>query len=298
MPARKGPTLMRMMLGKELRTLRLQQRSRAEAEFAAGADAFTAEAVSLRVKMSRSRLSRIEAGDIPIPKIADLEALLDELGVTDLEDRQTLRELHLESLKTDPVTTYRNVLPSGMPRYLSLEKDSKTIQGFENAVIHGLLQCEEYTRALMGRAKTVEERTTEAVEKSVYSRLERKSILVEDREVHIILTEGTLRTLIGSPDVMRAQYAEIRSLCRMENVEVQIIPERSSAYRAPFPFTRLTFEGLPPMIQMDGWRSITIYREEADTGSFRRQFEAMVREAPGSAETPSFLKQLEQELWT
>ncbi|SCD77341.1 hypothetical protein GA0115251_123035 [Streptomyces sp. TverLS-915] len=33
---------MRMMLGKELRTLRLQQRSRAEAEFAAGADAFTA----------------------------------------------------------------------------------------------------------------------------------------------------------------------------------------------------------------------------------------------------------------
>ncbi|MFE6699283.1 Scr1 family TA system antitoxin-like transcriptional regulator [Streptomyces sp. NPDC057718] len=47
--------------------------------------------------------------------------------------------------------------------------------------------------------------TTDAVERGVQALLERKTLLESDREVHIIPTENTLRTIIGSPEVMRAR---------------------------------------------------------------------------------------------
>ncbi|MEU0305806.1 helix-turn-helix domain-containing protein [Streptomyces cyaneofuscatus] len=286
------------MLGKELRELRERKKKQAEeAEPNDEGDTFTAEAVSTKLGFSRSKLSRVEAGEIPLPKLADLEALLDEYGVTELSDRETLLQMQRDSLKSEPVTTFRNVLPSGMPRYLGLERDSVAIRGFENNVVHGLLQDQAYAQALMGSAKIVEERTTDAVERGVQARLERKTLLEGDREVHIILTENTLRTMIGSPAVMRAQYAEIIRLCERDNIEVQIIPENLPTYRAGFCFTVLRFDELDPVVQSDGYRSITMWSKPSDVGQCQRQFDAMAKAAPGPSHTPSFLMELEEKLW-
>ncbi|MGZ2358539.1 helix-turn-helix domain-containing protein [Streptomyces sp. 372A] len=283
------------MLGKELRVLR--ERKKRQAEDGGEADSYTAEAVSTKLGFSRSKLSRVEAGEIPLPKLADLEALLDEYGVIEPNDRDVLLQMQRDSLKSEPLTTYRNVLPSGMPRYLGLERESVRIRGFENNVVHGLLQEEKYASALMGSAKVVEERTTDAVEGSVQARMERKALLDSGREVHIILTESTLRTKIGSPEVMRRQYAEIIRLCEQDNVEVQIIPEALATYRAAFCFTVLEFDELDAVVQSDGHRSITMWSKPSDVGQYQRQFDAMVKAAPGPSQTPSFLMELEKKLW-
>lgn len=287
------------MLGKELRELRERKKKHAEETTArdGGVDSFTAEAVSTKLGFSRSKLSRVEAGEIPLPKLADLEALMDEYDVIEPSDRDVLLQMQRDSLKSEPLTTFRNVLPSGMPRYLGLERESVRIRGFENNVVHGLLQDEKYASALMGSAKVVEERTTDAVEGSVLARMERKKLLEGDREVHIILTESTLRTKIGSPEVMRAQYAEIIRLCEQDNVEVQIITEDLSTYRAGFSFTVLEFDELDPVVQSDGYRSITMWSKSSDVGQYQRQFDAMVKAAPGPSQTPSFLMELEEKLW-
>ncbi|MEU0770629.1 helix-turn-helix domain-containing protein [Streptomyces albogriseolus] len=298
MAARRGPTYLRVVLGNELKTLREQKRRQAEQD---GEDAasWTAEAVSARLGFSRSKLSRVEAGEIPLPKVKDLIALLDEFGVTGDHERDDLKQLQLDSLKVDPITAYRAFLPSGMLRYLGLELASVRIRGYENNVVHGLLQHEAYAAALMGSAKIVEERTTEAVERSIQARMERKNLLVDsDRKVHIILTENTLRTCVGGPDVMRQQYAELTRLCGLDNVDVQVIPQDLPAYRAGFNFTLLEFEALGPVAQSDGYRSITMWSKPADVGQFARQFEAMATAAPGPSETPRILKDLEEELWT
>ncbi|MGQ4513135.1 Scr1 family TA system antitoxin-like transcriptional regulator [Streptomyces sp. DW26H14] len=287
------------MLGKELRELRERRKRDAEesAESGEEVESYTAEAVSSKLGFSRSKLSRVEAGEIPLPKLADLEALLDEYEVIEANDRDVLLQMQRDSLKSEPLTTFRNVLPSGMPRYLGLERESRLIRGFENNVVHGLLQDEMYARALMGSAKVVEERTTDAVERSVQARMERKQLLEGGREVHIILTESTLRTKIGSPDVMRGQYAEIIRLCEQDNVEVQIIPDDLSTYRAGFSFTVLEFEELESVVQSDGYRSITMWSKPSDVGQYQRQFDAMVKAAPGPSQTPSFLMELEEKLW-
>ncbi|MEV7393956.1 helix-turn-helix transcriptional regulator [Streptomyces sp. NPDC091215] len=287
---------MRVALGKELRALREQKKRTAEAD---GSDpsTWTAEAVSTRLEFSRSKLSRVEAGEIPLPKLADLEALLNEYGVTDLDERDDLKRMQLDSLKVDPVTSYRAFLPSGMPRYLGLERDSIRIRGYENNAVHGLLQAEIYAAAQMNSARVVEERTSEAVQQGIEARMQRKALLVEDREVHIILTENTLRTCVGDAEVMRAQYAEIIRLCALDNVDVQIIPEKLPTYRAGWNFTVLEFEELDSVVQSDGYRSTTMFSKPADVGLLARQFDAMAKAAPGPSETPRILKDLEEELW-
>ncbi|MEV8544438.1 helix-turn-helix transcriptional regulator [Streptomyces sp. NPDC051572] len=289
---------MRIALGTELRALRERKKRQAEAssDLDEGSK-WTAEAVSARLRFSRSKLSRVEAGEIPLPKLADLDALLDEYGVTDEQERDDLKQMQLDSLKVEPITSYRAFLPSGMLRYLGLEQESVRIRGYENNVVHGLLQHEEYARALMGSAKIVEERTTQAVERSIQARMERKALLVDDREVHIILTETALRTCVGSPEVMRQQYAEIIRLCGLENADVQIIPQDLPTYRAPFNFTVLDFEALGSVVQADAYRSVTMWSKPADVGQFARQFEAMAKAAPGPSETPRILKALEEEMW-
>ncbi|MFJ4800127.1 helix-turn-helix domain-containing protein [Streptomyces murinus] len=286
------------MLGKELRELR--ERKKRQAEELAGpedkVDSYTAESISTKLGFSRSKLSRVEAGEIPLPKLADLVALMDEYDVTEPGDRDVLLQIQRDSLKSEPLTSFRTVLPSGMPRYLGLERESKRIRGYENNVVHGLLQHETYASALMGSAKIVEERTTEAVERSVQARMERKALL-DDREVHIILTENTLRTQIGSPEIMRAQYAEILRLCEQENVEVQIIPEKLSTYRTGFAFTLLDFEDLGSVVQSDGYKSITMWSKPSEVKQYQRQFNAMAKAAPGPSQTPAFLMELEEKLW-
>ncbi len=287
---------MRVMLGMELRALREKLKTQEEA---AGGDGgkWTAEAVSARVGFSRARLSRVEAGEIPIPKLGDLEILLDAYGVTNIDDRDDLKRIHLDSLKTEPVTSYRAFLPSGLLRYLALERDSTRIRGYENNVIHGLLQTEAYATALISGAKIVEERTTQAIEQSIRARMERKALLVEGREVHIILTEGALRTCVGSPEAMRVQYAEIIRLGELDTVDIQIIPAALPTYRVGLNFTVLEFEELAPVVQSDGHRSTTMWSKPADVGQFARQFDAMAKAAPGPSETPRILKALEEELW-
>jgi transcriptional regulator with XRE-family HTH domain len=286
--ARRGPTYLRVMLGKELRLLREQ----------AG---LTAEGVSTDLGFSRSKVSRVESGDIPLPKLADLERLMDKYGVQDPDDRDALLTMQRDSLSRAPFTSYRHVLPSGMPLYLGLERDAARIRGYENTVIAGLLQSEEYARALMGSAKIVEERTTEFVEGGVRLRMERKEHLTQPDgpEVHIILTESTLRTVIGSPEVMRAQYAEIIRLCELDNVEVQIIPEGLPTYRSAWSFALLEFDGqLGPVVQSDSYKATTMWSKESDVGQYQRQFHAMAKAAPGPSQTPQILHDLEQKLWT
>ncbi|MER5891231.1 helix-turn-helix transcriptional regulator [Streptomyces sp. NPDC001941] len=280
------------MLGKELRELREKRRRTTEEP-----SAFTAEAVSTKLGFSRSKLSRVEAGEIPLPKLADLEALLDHYEVNDRTDREQLLEMQRNSLKWEPLTSYRPHLPSGLPRYIGLERESTAIRGYERAVVHGLLQHEDYARALMESAKVIEERTTESMEKSLAARMERKALL-DGRQVHIIMTEACLRTVVGSPDVMRRQYAEIVRLYEELDVETQIIPEDLPAYRAGFNFTCLEFDELDPVVQSDSQGATTMWSKRSDIGQYQRQFNAMAKAAPGPSETPRILHDLEKKLWT
>ncbi|MGO4419308.1 helix-turn-helix domain-containing protein [Streptomyces sp. MCAF7] len=100
MAARRGTTFRRRELGKELR--RLRERT-----------GITILEAAKGLGFSEAKLSRVETGNNSLPRVADMEALLDRYGITDIDDRETLLTLHRDSLTRDWWTPYRNVMPSG-----------------------------------------------------------------------------------------------------------------------------------------------------------------------------------------
>ncbi|MEU5049592.1 helix-turn-helix transcriptional regulator [Streptomyces sp. NPDC021096] len=286
MAARRGPTFRRRELGKELRRLREKH-------------GISARDAAAHIEGSETKLNRVETGQNQLPRVRDLTDLLDLYGVTDRVDRELLLTLHRDSLSKDWYRPYQNVMPSGTTMYVGLESDARTMRAWHSQVIFGLLQTESYARALFMTAKHVEERTSEFVEESVALRMERKAILTGDDpvELRVILDEAALRRMVGGPDVMREQYAEIERAAALDHVTVQIVPLSRSTFRATANFVLLEFDyNLDPVVMEEGAAVMTVSDRTREVWKYGRRFDAMRDGALAPAQTAEFLHRLAREI--
>lgn len=288
MAAPTGPTVRRMQLGGELRRLREK----------AG---FTlAEAVE-GLTFSLSKLYRVENGLTALKAASELRFLLDRYGVTDEEDIDFLVEIHRDSLNRGWWSQYRSTMPSGMAMYVGLESGARTIRAWHPSVIFSLLQTERYVRSMLEASKTVEEITTEFVERTIQLRMERKEQLVRNHkgaELWAILDEAALRKVVGGPDVMREQYEEIIRLSKLDNVTVQVLPLASATYRCSANFTVLDFDDPQlTVVQTDvpeGGSNVT--DKDTTVWAFNRRFDALRAGALAPGESPTFVHRLTGEI--
>ncbi|MEU1374509.1 helix-turn-helix transcriptional regulator [Streptomyces triculaminicus] len=286
MAARRGPTFRRRELGKELRRLRERK-------------GYTTKAAAEAIESSESKLNRVESGHNQLPRVRDMEDLLELYGVHDPADREHLLMLHRDSLSADWYRPYQNFLPSGQLLYMGLESDAAAMRAWHSQVVFGLLQSESYTRAMFVASKPVYERTTEFVESNVTLRMRRKEILYgEDPvELRVVLDESALRRVIGGPDVMREQYEEIEKLAALDHVTVQILPQSLATYRAADNFVILDFDGgLDPVVMQDGPAVMTVSDKRREVWMHARKFDAMREGALAPAKTAEFLHRLAREL--
>lgn len=286
MAARRGPTFRRRELGKELRRLR-EKKGIGTKEAAAA------------IESSESKLNRVESGHNQLPRVRDLEDLLDLYNVTERAAREHLLMLHRDSLSADWYRPYQNFMPSGQPLYVGLESDAAAMRAWHSQLVFGLLQTENYTRSLFMTAKPVDERTTEFVEESVALRMKRKSIIHRDdpTELRVILDEAALRRMVGGTDVMREQYEEIERVAALDHVTVQILPQNLPAYRALANFVILDFDaGLDPVVMEEGASVMTVSDKPREVWKHARKFDAMRESALAPAMTAEFLHRLAREI--
>ncbi|MFI1400511.1 helix-turn-helix domain-containing protein [Streptomyces sp. NPDC020681] len=285
--ARRGPTFRRWELGKELRRLREK------------AELTITEAAS-GLGFSDTKLGRVETGHNSLPRVEDLEKLLDRYGVADIDDREALLTLHRDSLSRDPWLPYRDVMPSGMPMYAGLEADAREMRAWQPMYVFGLLQTENYARAQFMVAKPVEETTTAFVENNVRLRMERKLLVTREESpmtLRVILDESALRRNLGGVDVMLEQYEEIARLAARDNVTVQILPQKRAAFRADINFAVLDFEApVDSIAQSDIPGTITVTDRPGDVWKYNQRFNSMRDEALGPSATAEFLHQLAREI--
>ncbi|WP_053641440.1 MULTISPECIES: helix-turn-helix domain-containing protein [unclassified Streptomyces] len=285
MAARRGATFRRRELGRELRRLR-------------EAKGLTQEEVGHRLGFSHTKLVRVETGDIDLPRTSDLEDLMTLYDVIDKGDRATLLQLHRESLSKDPWTPYKAFMPSKMPTYRGLEEAAHVMRAFQPDVVFGMLQTQEYTRALFQLAKPVDETTSEFIETNTKMRLERKELITREDsplELRVIMDEAAVARMIGGPDIMRAQYDEIIALSELENVTVQILPHEVVTYRARSNFILLDFpDDVDPVVQTDLPDTISVTDARRAVAKAARGFDAMRESALAPAKTADFLYQLTQ----
>jgi transcriptional regulator with XRE-family HTH domain len=211
-----GPTVRRRRLGTELRRLREAQ-------------SIKLEEVAEKLGLAASTLSRIETGKAPT-RSAYLAAMFDLYGVSDPSQRQVLTEMAREGHRKGWWAAYEELLPTGFGIFVGLEAEASSLRAFESLVVHGLLQTQEYARAVMTTVRRKLSR--DEIEKLVAMRMQRQEVLLraDPLELWLILDEAVVRRTMGPPELMRRQLDHLADASMWPNVTLQVLPFTSGPH--------------------------------------------------------------------
>ncbi|MFB9965109.1 helix-turn-helix domain-containing protein [Sinosporangium siamense] len=116
--------------------------------------------------------------------------------------------------------------PTWLAQWVEIERAAHTLRTWQPLIVPGLLQTEDYARAIFSGKPGI---TADMVEANVAARMERQHVL--DREdgpmIWAVLDEGVLTRPIGSRAVMAGQMARLATLTGHPRVTVQILLQDS-----------------------------------------------------------------------
>ena len=271
-----SPTVRRRELGTLLRTLRTDR-------------GLTGEEVTERLLFSPTKLSRIETGQSGA-SARDIRDLCDLYEVTDAE-RENLMTLAREGKQRGWWQHYD--LPYGT--YVGLEAEAESIHTYMSGVVPGLLQTEEYARAML-RAE-VQPFSPETLRQRSQARLDRQAHFAEgvdgrQQEYHGVLDEAALRRAVGGRRVMAAQLRRLAEWATRDNVTVQVIPFETGAHPAmESNFSILNFEQpfVSGIVYVEGLVGNIYLERQADLERYRQIFSRLRSIALSPSDSISFI---------
>jgi transcriptional regulator with XRE-family HTH domain len=147
-------------------------------------------------------------------------------------------------------------VPTWFEDWLRAEGDAHVLRIWQPLIIPGLLQTEEYARALFLAAGADDARAEELVA----VRLERQSILDRAEPPHVItvLDESALRRLVGSPAIMCEQLAHLTDMSGRPDMSVEVVPASTGANAGlSGGFQLASCDGAPDVLNIDGVEDVT-----------------------------------------
>ncbi len=273
MPGRRSPTARQRRLVLDLKRLREEK-------------GLTREQVAERIGSSETSIFRYEKGDSR-PQPGVVAAMLDVYGVAGAE-REALLEMARDARKRGWWHRYRQTLKPGFDFYIGLEAAASVVRTFETQVVPGLLQTEEYARALIS-AVSLHVNQSEAEEK-VSVRMSRQKLLsgtADQFRFIAILDEAVLRRPVGGSDTMRAQIRYLIETAARPNVAIHVLPFAAGAHPGlDGPFCLLSFpepDG-PDIVYLEQATSGLVPEDPGEVRHYTLMFGALLGKAlPGAA---------------
>ncbi|MFI6479855.1 helix-turn-helix transcriptional regulator [Nonomuraea sp. NPDC050663] len=206
-----NPTLLQLQLGRRLRELRQE----AGLSIAEAAD---------RVLLSPAQVSRIETGQRRA-SLRDVRALSKLYEFPEEE----LMELAKQARETE---WWHRLEARDLRMYIGLENEAAAISYYGTTTLHGLVQTEEYARAVIkGYLPRI---TDTALEERVRTRMKRQEILerVDPPKFWVMLDECAIHRMMGGAQVMGGQLRRLSELSERPNITVLIVPFSAGAHMA------------------------------------------------------------------
>jgi transcriptional regulator with XRE-family HTH domain len=253
---------LRRRLTAELRRLRAQAN-------------LTQRQVADRLDWSPSKVIRIEQGSVRV-QVTDLEALLRLYGVSDTDAVAELTAMARESKKL-PFTDYRDIVSAEAVTYFQYEANASIIRQVALNQIPGLLQTEEYARAL-SNAYGIDGKHADRLWES---RKERRELFerVDPPETFFIVDESALRRVVGGIQTMGRQIDHLVAMSQRVDVSIQVLQFSLGAHSAlagPFILLEFPAENDPDVIFIETTLGDTLYRDHPQiTARYRQQFWAL-----------------------
>ncbi|MER5418218.1 helix-turn-helix domain-containing protein [Streptosporangium roseum] len=248
---RQPPTVRLRRLAAELRRLR-EEAGLSQTE------------VTEKTDVNLATLHRIETAKAK-PQLRTLNALLDAYGVTG-DRRADLVALQKEAKQRGWLHGFEVDLPDPYSAYIGLEAEACEAINYESLFIPGLLQTEDYARAVMrGVRPTI---TDDEVETRIAARMQRQALLKGDTPLRLwaILDQAALSRTVGDDTVMRDQLAYLIRQAKLPHVTIQVIPFSAGAHPGmPGSFIVLKFGADDPdTIHIDSMAGGLFLEKEAD----------------------------------
>ena len=273
-----GPTVLRRLLGAQLRRLREDRR-------------ITLEDAGEVIRASGSKMSRLETGRVGF-KDRDIADLLTFYEVSDEQQRAALHQLARGASSHGWWHDYSDVMPAWFESYVGLEEAAVSIRTYEIQFVPGLLQTEDYARAvtLLGH----DGEPSEEIEQRVALRMGRQALLTGPQPTHLwaVLDEAVLRRPAGRPGVMRRQLQQILQAAERPNVTIQVIPFSAGAHAAaggPFSILRFAERDLPDVVYLEQLTSALYLDKRETVDHYMAVMERLCLEATPAAATAKII---------
>jgi len=276
-----SPTVLRILLGTQLRRLRTER-------------GISREDAGYSIRASHAKISRLELGQVSF-KERDVADLLTLYGVTDTDERAPLLALAKQANAPGWWHKYGDLLPAWFEVYIGLEGAASLIRTYENQFVPGLLQTPGYARSVIELAHERAPRTE--LDRRVLLRTTRQRRLSgpEPLTLWAVIDEAAVRRMLGGPEIMREQIAHLLEMTAEPNVTVQIMPfERGGHAAAGGPFSILRFpeSELPDVVYMEQLTSALYLDKAAESEHYIKVMERLSVQAEQPKQTRRFLEGL------
>jgi DNA-binding XRE family transcriptional regulator len=265
-----GPTVQRMLVGAKLRRLRTDLGlSREEA----------AEAI----RASEWKIHRLENGQVGF-KERDLVDLLARYRVADPDEVEELLAMAREANAPGWWQRYTDVLPQWFRAYVDLESAAALIRTYEGQLVPGLLQTDDYMRAVIHGAHLDE--SVEEVGRRVRLRMARQTLLTREHAPRLwaVVDEAALRRPVGGREVMRGQVERLIEAAKLPNVTLQVLGFDSGAHPGmvgSFSVLRFPDQELPDVVYLEHLTSASYLSKPEEVDRYLHVMESIcVRAAP------------------
>jgi transcriptional regulator with XRE-family HTH domain len=276
-----SPTVRRRRLCAELRRLREQ----------AG---LTIEDVGEKLECSASKVSRIETGQVGVTP-RDARDMLELYGAGE-DQRSALVALAREARHKGWWHAYSEVFTGS---FVGLESEAASLRTFQALLVPGLLQTEDYTRAVM-KAMRPDGHDSE-IERRVAGRVQRQKLLHEETppQYWAVIDEAVLWRTVGGQTVMREQLEHLVELATLPWVTLQVVPFQAGEHagmEGAFLILGFPEQADPDVVYVEYTTAGVYLEQESDVARYTVMFDHLRAAALRPEETVGLLNQMARRL--
>ena len=280
-----GPTVRRMLVGAQLRRLRTEL-------------GLTRGDAAEAIRASEWKIHRLENGQVGF-KRRDLVDLLRLYEVSDPDEVEELLAMAADANSPGWWQRYGDLLPAWFRAYVDLEAAAALIRTYEGQLIPGLLQTDDYMRALVRGAHL--EDSGEGVGRRVRLRMARQTLLTRQQAPRLwaVVDEAALRRPVGGREVMRGQLERLLEASKLPNVTLQVLPFAAGAHPAmgsSFSILRFPDQELPDVVYLEHLTNAVYIDKRPEVERYLDVMELLCDESDPPARTEEFINKVLSEL--
>jgi transcriptional regulator with XRE-family HTH domain len=243
-----GSTVPRRQLGRYLRELRAGQR-------------ITVKTAAAKLEWSETKLWRIETGQTSL-RSHDVE-LMCRIYAAPPDLTEALMGLAKETKAKGWWHAYGDVIPEGFDIYIGLEEAATHISAYQPELVPGLLQTEQYARAVIQADNPGVD--AEEIDRRVHVRIARQALIRRPTAppcLDVALNEAILRRPVGGTNVMADQLDSLADAADLPHITLRVVPFTAGLHHGLMsgPFVLLRFppgpdgrDSEPATIYIDGF---------------------------------------------